>query len=134
MDTLEDKNRNFDSKSFLGRSLLSLLILSVINLEGPCTGYLIIKKIRKMTDESLVLKAGTVYPVLEQLKENNLIFKESLRVENTIKNGFRIRSVYKITPTGSEKLYREWEKWTHLQRVLGVFSPREIKIGKENEN
>lgn len=120
-----NENHIIDFKSFLGRSLLSLLILCVINLEGPCTGYSLIKKIRKMTDGTLVLKAGTVYPVLESLKEDNLIFKELQRAENRTKNGFRIRSVYKITNTGSKILYKEWEKWEQLQRILVVFTPKE---------
>ena len=78
-----------------------------------------------MTDGTLVLKAGTVYPVLESLKEDNLIFKELQRAENRTKNGFRIRSVYKITNTGSKILYKEWEKWEQLQRILVVFTPKE---------
>ncbi len=87
-----------------------------------------------MTDGTLVLKAGTVYPVLESLKEDNLIFKELERAENKTKNGFRIRSVYKITYTGSEILYKEWEKWEQLQRILVVFTPREKRVEQKNEH
>ncbi|MHA1996202.1 MAG: PadR family transcriptional regulator [Candidatus Hodarchaeales archaeon] len=123
-----EQNQIIDFKSFLGRSLLSLLILCVINLEGPCTGYSIIKKIRKMTNGTLMLKAGTVYPVLESLKEDNLIIKESQKAENRTKNGFRIRSVYKLTNTGLEILKKEWEKWEQLQNILVVFTPIKKRV------
>ena len=81
-----------------------------------------------MTKGTLVLKAGTVYPVLESLKEDKLIIKESQKAENRTKNGFRIRSVFQLTNTGSKALNLEWEKWKHLQNILVVFTPIEKRV------
>jgi DNA-binding PadR family transcriptional regulator len=81
-----------------------------------------------MTNGTLMLKAGTVYPVLESLKEDNLIIKESQKAENRTKNGFRIRSVYKLTNTGLEILKKEWEKWEQLQNILVVFTPIKKRV------
>lgn len=114
-----------DLKSFIGRSLLSLLILSVMNRENACTGYSLIKTIKKMTDGNLELKAGTVYPVLESLKENNLITKEVEKTENRTKNGFRTRSVYRITNVGTKILWEEWEKWEEVKRIMTTFTLKE---------
>lgn len=76
------------------------IILRIL-AEGPRHGYDIIKSIEFVTEGRWRPAAGTVYPLLEQMKREGLI-----TVVDVIKEGVRggKRVVYGLTPKGWETL------------------------------
>ncbi|MFW9997456.1 MAG: PadR family transcriptional regulator [Candidatus Odinarchaeota archaeon] len=130
---MNDADAVTDFKRFVGPSLLALIILSVLKMEGTSSGYAIIQKIKKMTANMLALKAGTVYPMLETMESKKFISKESITVPYRTKDGYKTKSVYKLTEDGKEVLYSDWNQWEELQRKLSVFTPEEISRWTNNE-
>ena len=99
----------------LMRGSLDLMILSVLS-DGPKYGYLIQKQIRAASGERVPLPAGTLYPILHRLEEEQLV-----RADWNDETGRR-RKWYRITPTGKSRLRQQAHEWTEyvecIQRLL----------------
>jgi len=76
------------------------LILRIL-AEGPMHGYEIMKMIERVTKGRWRPAAGTLYPLLEQLRDEGLIDVE--RIENSGVRGGR-KVVYRLTDKGWGKL------------------------------
>jgi len=84
------------AESELIRGLSKILVLSIIKQSGEKGqyGYKIIKEIEKQTKNTLVLEEGALYPLLRQLKTNDLLTSKQETVQG------RNRTYYAITPKG----------------------------------
>ncbi len=71
-------------------------------------GYGVIKKVKEMTNNRLILATGTLYGVINTLLKNNLIILK----ETT---GTRSKKTYEITNIGKELLLYEQKR---LQEML----------------
>lgn len=81
-------------------------------------GYELVKAVRLVTDESIVLGEGVVYPVLHGLERNG-----ALRATRKPVNG-RTRVYYSVTPKGRQRLDRLSDEWdrvsTGINAALGA--------------
>jgi len=97
------------------RGSLDLMILSVLS-DSPKYGYLIQKQIRAASGERVPLPAGTLYPILHRLEEEELV-----RAEWNDETGRR-RKWYRITAAGKNRLRQQAHEWTEfaecIQRLL----------------
>lgn len=84
----------------LYRETLRMLVLRVL-AEGPMHGYQIIKRIEEVTGGKWRPAAGTLYPVLDQLKAEGLIDVERVVTEG-VRGGRKV--VYKLTADGWREL------------------------------
>ncbi len=66
----------------------------LISLVEPLHGYGIIKKVRALSKNRIVLSPGTLYGVLQNLEQHNLITLEETEL------GGRKKKTYLITPVG----------------------------------
>ncbi|HUV80863.1 MAG TPA: PadR family transcriptional regulator [Candidatus Bathyarchaeia archaeon] len=96
----------FASKDGKERGLLALFILHSLNQE-PKSGYELLKEIGEKTEGIWVPSKGTLYPILKQLEEEDLIM-----VGET---GKRSKTIFALTPTGEEALrtIKERKKESH---------------------
>jgi DNA-binding PadR family transcriptional regulator len=85
----------FSSKVGKDRGLLALYVLHSLDRE-PKSGYDLLKEIDEKTGGLWVPSKGTLYPVLKQLEEENLI--------QVCHTGRRSKSIYDLTDTGRETL------------------------------
>ena len=76
---------------------LELLILSVLSHQD-CYGYQLTNLIKKMSDNHIVIKDGTLYPILFKLLDQEFITTYDVPV------GKKIRVYYHIEDKGKEKL------------------------------
>lgn len=76
---------------------LELLLLSVLSHQD-CYGYQLTSMIKKMTNNHIVIKDGTLYPILFKLLDQGCISTYDIPV------GKKIRVYYHIEPSGLEKL------------------------------
>ena len=76
---------------------LELLILSILKNED-CYGYEITSKIKKITNNTIIIKDGTLYPILMKLLERNYVTSYDQII------GKKIRVYYHLEPLGKEKL------------------------------
>lgn len=92
--------RNVEQK--LKGGLSSILVLYTIGGAGrPIHGYGIIRRIRELTDGSVDVKAGTVYPILHTMEEMGLVTSSPQDSERGPD-----RKVYRLTEDGREAVGR----------------------------
>lgn len=103
------------NKELLKGSVISL-VLTVLDRKDMY-GYDLIKEIEKISSGAVVLKDGTLYPMLHTLEKSGSV--ESYWVE---KKNARPRKYYRITKPGRavlKKRTKEWEDFkTAMDQVL----------------
>ncbi|MFZ1807187.1 MAG: PadR family transcriptional regulator [Cyclobacteriaceae bacterium] len=88
------------------------IILGILK-QGNSYGYLIIKKIKEISDGKMKYSDGMLYPVLHRLEKEGLI-KSNWAMENDTKP----RKYYEITDEGKAALLVEKEQWQQVNAVL----------------
>ncbi|MDD3346876.1 PadR family transcriptional regulator [Oscillibacter sp.] len=95
---------------------IGMLLLKLLE-EKDMYGYQMIEQLRRRSDHTFDLKAGTLYPLLHALEEKGFI---TSWVEETDSN--RPRKYYHLSASGKEQLLakkEEWEAYTGaVNRVL----------------
>lgn len=92
----------------------SLVLLSVLSRsKEPMYGYQIAKLLEESGPEILMMKQGTLYPVLRSLEENGLL-------ESTVEPSVSgpPRRYYKITSVGSAVLGEWLEIWKQTKKFV----------------
>ena len=106
----------------LVRGTLDLLILKSLTWE-PRHGYGISEWIETVTDGSLLMEEGTLYPALHRLHGKGLVESEWGLSENN-----RRAKYYRLTREGARHLTAEaasWEQYTNaVAKALAMESPR----------
>lgn len=91
------------------KSLLSgstpLLVLSLLK-DGDMYGYEMIEELARRSDDTFLLKEGTLYPLLHTLEKEGLIHAYN----KTAPSG-RERKYYRLTPAGGQQLHYKQEEW-----------------------
>jgi PadR family transcriptional regulator len=93
---------------------LDLLILKAVSRAGPLHGYAIAKRIHQVTDDSLHIEEGSLYPALQRMTH-----EKWLRATwGTTDTGRKAR-FYTITPAGRRQLVDEERRWEFLITAVG---------------
>jgi PadR family transcriptional regulator len=92
---------------------LDLMVLKTLQLLGPLHGYGIARRIEQVTDGSLALNQGTIYPALLRLEQKGWI--ES--AWGTSETNRRAR-FYSITRAGRKQLAAEAESWARTVAMV----------------
>ncbi|GFP74717.1 PadR family transcriptional regulator [Clostridium fungisolvens] len=87
------------------------LILSFL-AKQESYGYDIIKNIQELSNNEIIWKDGTLYPVLKKLCESGLVESEWKTVDG------RKRKYYRITKAGLETLESEKLQWQIVNDTL----------------
>ena len=105
----------FGPQRFFERGDLKFVILSLIK-EQPRHGYDIIQELEKKFHGLYNPSAGTVYPVLQLLEDQDFVTIDQ-------KDG---KKVYSITPAGEkylERIKRNWNEWSRVVSISVTFGP-----------
>jgi len=95
-------------RSELLKGHLDMLMLATLRSE-PAHGYVVLERLRVLSDGEFALPEGTIYPAVHRLEREGL-----LRSRRTEHQG-RTRRVYAITAAGEAALVgkrTEWERFT----------------------
>lgn len=87
---------------------LDMLVLRTL-LFGPLHGYGIAKSIQQVSNDSLQIEFGSLYPALRRLELKGWI---SAKWETSERN--RRARFYRLTAAGRKQLVREQSKWQNL--------------------
>ena len=93
----------------------TMLILKLLE-DKDMYGYLMIEELRKRSDNTFDLKAGTLYPLLHGLEEQGMLesYEESA-------DSKRIRKYYRITKKGKKMLIEKKTEWnTYTSTINGI--------------
>ena len=93
---------------------LPLLVLKLLERRGPLHGYALTTQIEGMSNETLRVEEGSLYPALHRLEEAGWIRAKWTRTET----GRRAR-VYEITVAGRAQLESEETRWKAITAAVG---------------
>ena len=92
---------------------LDLLILKTLARGGAQHGYAIAQRIHQITNDSLRIEEGSLYPALQRMTADRW-----LRAEwGTTESGRKAR-FYTITATGRRQLAEEEQRWVLLTEAV----------------
>lgn len=79
------------------KGTLTTLVLKVLAENGRMYGYELTQLVKERTQGRIVLKEGSLYPMLHKLLDDGMITAEEEYI------GKRVRRYYSITPSGAQK-------------------------------
>ncbi|MFI3177334.1 MAG: helix-turn-helix transcriptional regulator [Eubacteriales bacterium] len=102
----------------LKKGILDMLVLNLLQV-GPKYGYQIIQELKEQSGEIIVLKDGTLYPVLYRLEDELLVVSNWKEGE-----GKQVpRKYYEITKEGVQvlgEIKRSWNQISHcVNEMIG---------------
>lgn len=96
---------------------LDLMVLTTLASMGTLHGYGIARRLEQVSEGSLALNQGTIYPALLRLEQKGWITSEWGTSENNRRARF-----YSITRAGKKQLAAETDNWartvTMVKRML----------------
>jgi len=93
---------------------LPLLVLKLLARRGPLHGYAVATRIEGMSDDTLRVEEGSLYPALHRLEEAGWIKARWAKTET----GRRAR-VYEITTAGRRQLESEEVRLKAITAAIG---------------
>ena len=95
------------------KGTVDVLILRALEAE-PRHGYGVAEWIDDVTDGTLLLEEGTLYPALHRLQRKRLVDAEWGLSDNN-----RRAKYYRLTPAGRKRLVRDTADWSRYARAVG---------------
>src|SRR5262245_32694690 len=92
---------------------LDLLVLKTLS-RGPHHGYGIAAQIQQVTNDSLRVEEGSLYPALHRMEQAGWIAARWEVTENS-----RRARVYRLTARGEAQLSDQERKWALLTKAVG---------------
>ena len=93
---------------------LPLLLLKLLDRRGALHGYAIATQIEGMSDDTLRVEEGSLYPALHRLEEAGWI-----KARWTTSGTGRRARVYEITVGGRKQLESEEARWKAITAAVG---------------
>jgi len=105
------------SKELL-KGTLSVLILKLMSEQGRMYGYQITQMVKEASDDKILLREGSLYPLLHKLKDDGVIKVETEMI------GKRVRHYYSLTSQGEIfRLEKEAELKDFIATVSKIIKP-----------
>lgn len=101
-------------KNDILQGTLTLLVLRSLEGQGPLHGYALCGHIQRVSEDTLRVEEGSLYPALHRMEQEGWI-TASWRITE---KGRRAK-YYTITPLGHAQLEAERESWLRLTRGVG---------------
>jgi PadR family transcriptional regulator, regulatory protein PadR len=94
------------------RGTLDLLVLKALSW-GPAHGYAVAEWIERVTEDTLQIEEGSLYPALHRLEERGQI-----EAEWGLSGTNRRAKYYGLTPKGRQALKAELVSWARFARAV----------------
>jgi transcriptional regulator len=92
---------------------LDLMVLKTLDVMSPLNGYAIARRIEQVSEGSLALNQGTIYPALLRLEQKGWITSEWGTSDANRRARF-----YEITKAGKKQLAAETESWERTVAIV----------------
>jgi PadR family transcriptional regulator len=100
-------------KTDILRGTLDLLVLKTLDTLGPLHGYGIAQRIQQVSESTLSLNQGTLYPALLRLEQRGWVQSRIGTSENN-----RHARFYSLTTTGRRQLKQATEDWVRTSGII----------------
>lgn len=97
------------------RGTLTTLVLRVLEEHGKMYGYQIAQKVKALSGEMIVIKEGSLYPILHKLEANGHVTVEKASI------GKRVRKYYTLTADGKQEASAKAEQLRAFIQTLKRF-------------
>ena len=98
-------------KSLVSGSM-AMLVLKLLE-SGDMYGYQMIEELRRRSDDSFRLKAGTLYPLLHNLEEKGLV-----TAFEKLSDSGKTRRYYHLTEQGGKALLEKESAWDRYAKAI----------------
>jgi PadR family transcriptional regulator, regulatory protein PadR len=105
-----------ENKSELLQGTLDLMVLKTLESMGPLHGYGIARRIEQVSDDTLNLNQGTIYPALLRLQQRGWITAEWGTSDNN-----RRAKYYSLSRSGKKQVEKETESWQRIAATMARF-------------
>ena len=105
-----------ENKSDVLQGTLDLMVLKTLESLGPVHGYGIARRIEQMSNDTLSLNQGTIYPALLRLQQRGWIKAEWGTSDNN-----RRAKYYSLSRIGKKQIEKETESWERVAATMARF-------------
>jgi PadR family transcriptional regulator PadR len=105
-----------EGKSDVLQGTLDLMVLKTLESMGPLHGYGIARRIEQVSNDTLNLNQGTIYPALLRLQQRGWITTEWGISENN-----RRAKYYSLSRLGKKQIEKETENWQRIAATMARF-------------
>ena len=105
-----------ETKSDVLQGTLDLMVLKTLQAMGPLHGYGIARRIELVSDNSLSLNQGTIYPALLRLEQRGWIKSEWGTSETNRRAKF-----YSLSRIGRKQIEEEEKSWERIAATMARF-------------
>jgi PadR family transcriptional regulator PadR len=109
-------------KSEVLQGTLDLMVLKTLESMGTLHGYGIARRIEQVSNDTLNLNQGTIYPALLRLQQRGWITAEWGTSEKK-----RRAKYYSLSRLGKKQVEKETENWQRIAATMEYFSRRRVK-------
>ena len=95
---------------------LDLMVLKTLESMGSLHGYAIARRIEQVSDNTVALNQGTIYPALLRLEQRGWI-----KAEWGLSESNRRARFYTLTRTGRKQIAKETENWQRVATTMARF-------------
>ncbi len=99
------------SKELL-KGTLKTIILKLLSENEKMYGYEITQKVKKLSDDKIIITEGALYPSLHKLEAEGLLQTETVNI------GKRVRKYYSLTPQGTSTVRVKVEEFTEFVETM----------------
>jgi PadR family transcriptional regulator, regulatory protein PadR len=104
------------SKTDVLHGTLDLMVLKTLEAMGPQHGYGIARRIEQVSNDSLSMNQGTIYPALLRLQQRGLI-KGQWGISETKRRA----KFYALTAAGRKQMVQEANDWERIAETMARF-------------
>jgi PadR family transcriptional regulator, regulatory protein PadR len=101
------------SKADVLQGTLDLMVLQTLESLGPLHGYAIASRLEQVSDGTLQLNMGTLYPALMRLEQRGLIGGSWGTTATNRKARY-----YALTPAGRRQLVKKRQAWDQMAGII----------------
>jgi PadR family transcriptional regulator PadR len=95
------------------KGTLQTTVLKVLKDHGKTYGYEITQRVKELSEGTIVLTEGALYPTLHRLESEGLLKTEKVNVGN------RVRKYYMLTPTGKSTANERVSEFVEFIKTMG---------------
>jgi PadR family transcriptional regulator PadR len=105
-----------ESKSDVLQGTLDLMVLKTLEAMGSLHGYAMARRIEQVSDNTLIMNQGTIYPALLRLQQRKWI-----KAEWGISETGRRAKFYSLSRLGRKQIEMETENWERIAATMARF-------------
>jgi transcriptional regulator len=105
-----------DAKNDVLQGTLDLMVLKTLESMGPLHGYRIARRIEQVSEDTLKMNQGTIYPALLRLEQRGWI-NSAWGVTETKRRA----KFYSLSRAGQRQLRLETENWERTAATMARF-------------